>query len=74
MKVTATIARSMVIELLSVDQILCRHQTNQQRPKAMEITKIGTTILGRVVTIVRNMNTFLKIALEHISVAITIGG
>ena len=67
--VTATIARSMVIEILSVDQSLCGHKINQQRLKAMDIT----TILGRVVTTVRSMKTFLRIALEHISVATTIG-
>ena len=74
MKVTATIARSMVIEILSVDQSLCGHQTNQKRPKVLEITTIGTKTLDIVVTTVRNMDTFLKIALEHTSVAITIGG
>ena len=74
MKVTTTIARIMDIEPLNAYQILCGHQTNQQRPKAMDITTIGTIILGRVVTTVRNMGTFLRIALEHISAANTIGG
>ena len=73
LKVTTTIARSMDIEPLNVDQSLCGHQINQQRPKAMDITTIGTTILGRVVTTIRSMDTFLRIALEHISVATTIG-
>ena len=61
--VTATIARSMVIELLSVDQNLCGYQTNWKRPKSMGITTIGTTILGRVVTTIRSMDTFLRTAL-----------
>ena len=74
MKVTATIARSMVIELLNVDQSLCGHQTTSKKPKIIDITTIGTTTQGRVVTTVRNMDTFLKIALQHTSVAITIGG
>ena len=72
--VAATIVRSMVIELLSVDQSLYAHQTNQQRQKVMDITTIGITKLGKAVTTIRIMDTFLRIALEHISVAITIGG
>ena len=72
--VTTTIAKSMVIEILSVDQSLCGHQTNQKRPKSMDITTIGTTTLGGVVTTIRSMDTFLRIALEHISVASITGG
>ena len=64
----------MVIDLLSVDQSLCGYQTNQKSTKSMDITTIETTILGKVVTIVRNVDTFLRIASEHISVATTIGG
>ena len=74
LKVTTTIARRLVIELLSANQSLCGHQTNQKRPKAMDITTIGTTILGRAITTVRSMGTFLRIALEHISMTIIIGG
>ena len=59
--VTATIARSMVIYILSGDQSLHGQQTNQQRLKAMDTTIIGIAI-GRVVTIVRIMGTFLRIA------------
>ena len=70
--VTTTIARSMVIEILSVDQSLCGLKTNQKRLKAMDITTIRTTILARVVTTVNNMDTFLRTTLEHILVAITI--
>ena len=64
----------MVIEPLNVDQSLCGHQINLQSPKAMAINTIEITTLGRAVTIVRNMDTFLRIALEHTSVATTIGG
>ena len=64
----------MVIELLNVDQSLCGHQTNKKRPKNMDITTIGTTTLGKAITSIRNMDTFLEIALEDISMEITIGG
>ena len=72
--VTATIARSMVIELLSVDQSLCGHQINQKRLKSMDTITIGTTILVRVVTTVKSMGTFLRTALEDISMATIIDG
>ena len=74
LKVTTIIARSMDIESLSVDQSLCGHQTNQKRPKTMDITTIGSTTLGRVVTTIRNMNTFLRTTLEHTLVETTICG
>ena len=64
----------MDIEPLNADQSLCGHQINQKRPKAMDITTIGTKILGKVVTTIRNMDTFLKIALEYISMETIIGG
>ena len=64
----------MDIEPLNAGQSLCGHQTNKQRPKSMDITTIGITTLGRVVTTIRSMDTFLRIALEHILVAITISG
>ena len=72
--VTTKIARSMVIELLSVDQSLCGHQTNQKGPKAMDTTIIATKILDKVVTAIRSMGTFLKIAQEHISMETIIDG
>ena len=71
--VTTTTTRSMVIELLSADQILCGHQTNQQRPKFMDITTIGITTLGRAITTIQSMDRFIKIALQHILMVITIG-
>ena len=74
LKVTTTIARSMDIDPLNVDQSLCGHQTNQNRPKIMDITTIGTTTLGIAAITIRNMDTFLRITLEHILVATTIGG
>ena len=60
LKATATIARSMDIEPLNADPSLCGHQTNQQRQIVMDITTIGTTTLGRSITIVKNMNTLLR--------------
>ena len=60
MKVTTIVARIIDIEPLNVDENLCGHQINQQRPKVMDITTIGITTLGRVVTTVNNMDTFLK--------------
>ena len=74
LKVTSTIARSMDIDPLNAYQSLCGHQTNQQRPKDMDITAIGTIILGRAITTVRIMDTFSRIALEHISMAAVING
>ena len=74
LKVTTIIARSMVIELLSADQSLCGHQTNQQRLKSMDITTIGITTLGKDVTIVRIIGTFLRTTSKHISVATIIDG
>ena len=64
----------MVIDALNVDKSLYRHKINNQRPKSMDITTIGTTILGKVVTTIKSVDTFLRIVLEHILVAITIGG
>ena len=40
----------------------------------MDITIIETTILGKVVTTINNIDKFLRIALEHIFVATKIGG
>ena len=61
LKVTATIARSMDIESLNVGPSLCGHQTYQQRQIVMDITTIGTTTLGRAITTIKNMDTFLRI-------------
>ena len=60
--VTATIAKSMDIELLSVDQSLCGHLIILQGEITMHTTTIGTTIQGKVVTTVKNMVMFLKTA------------
>ena len=62
LRVTTITARNMDIEPLNADQSLCGHQINQQRHQAMEITIIGITTPGIAVTIVRNMDTLLKIA------------
>ena len=58
--VTATIARSMDIEPLSVDQSLCGHQINLQGETTMHITTIETTIKGKVVTTIKNMVMYLR--------------
>ena len=60
--VTTTIARSMDIEPLNIDQSLCGHQINIQGETTMDTTIIGTTIQGKVVTIVRNMVMYLRTA------------
>ena len=62
LKFVATTVRSMDIELLSVDLSLCGHQTNQKRQEIMDISTIGTTTLGRDVTIVKSTDTSLRIA------------
>ena len=58
--VTTTIAKIMDIELLSVDQSLCGHLISLQGEKTMHTTIIGTTIQGKVVTIVKNMVMYFK--------------
>ena len=63
----ATIARSMDIEPLSVDQSLRGHQISMKGGTTMYTTTIGTTIQDKVVTIVKSMVTYPRIALEHIS-------
>ena len=72
--VTTTIARSMDIEPLSVDQSLCGHQINMQEETTMHTITIGTTTQGKVVTIIKNMDIYLITALEHTSREITTDG
>ena len=60
LKVTATTIRSMDIENLNANPGLCGHQTNKKRQKVMDITIIATITLGRVITIVKLMDTFLR--------------
>ena len=74
LKVTATTLRSMDIEPSSANLNLCGHQTNQQRQKVMDTCIIGTTILGKVVTTIKSMETFLTTKLEHILVVTTTDG
>ena len=62
-----TIARSMDIKPLSVDQSLCGHQINMQEEKTMDTITIGTIIQDKVVTIVKSMVIYPRIALEHTS-------
>ena len=46
----------------SVDLSPCGHQKNWQRKEFMDTSIIGTTILGRVVTTVKSMDTSLRTA------------
>ena len=71
---TTTIARSMDIEPSSADQSLYGHQINMQEKKTMHTITIGTTTQGKVVTIVKSMDIYLIIALEHISKEIILDG
>lgn len=72
--VTTTIARSMGIEPLNVDQSLCGHQISMQRETTMHTITIGTIIQGKVVTIVKSMEIYLRTILEHMSRETTIDG
>ena len=62
-----TIARSMDIEPLSVNQSLCGHQISMKGETTMHTITIGTTIQGKIVTIVKSMVIYPRIVLEHIS-------
>ena len=64
----------MDIEPLSADQSLCGHQINMKEETTMHTITIGTTTQGKVVTIVKNMDIYLRIASEHISKEIITNG
>ena len=66
LKAIATIVRSMDINHMNADLMPSGHQTRSQRDNTMENPTIGITIQGIVVTIVKNMDIFLKIAQGHI--------
>ena len=72
--VTTTIARSMDIESLSANQSLCGHQISMQEETTMHTITIGTITQGKVVTIVKGMDIYLRIALEHLLKEIIIDG
>ena len=72
--VTTTIARSMDITPLSVDQSLCGHQFIMQGETTTHTITIGTTTQGKFVTIVKNMDIYLRTALEHTSRETTTDG
>ena len=74
MMVTAIIARSMDIEPLSADQSLCGHQISMQEETTMHTITIGTTTQGKVVTIVKSMDIYLRTTLEHTLKDTTIDG
>ena len=57
---TTTIARSMDIEPLSVEQSLRGHQISMQEGTTMHTITNGTTIQGKVVTTIKNMVMFLR--------------
>ena len=59
---------------MNADLMPSGHLTSRQRYKKVENPTIGSTIQGTLVTIVKNMDIFLRIALEHISKATTTYG
>ena len=64
----------MDIEPLSVDQSLCGHQISMQEETTMHTITTGTTIQGKVITIVKRIDIYLRIALQHTSMGTTIEG
>ena len=72
--VTAKIVRSMDIEPLSADQSLCGHQISMQEEKIVHTITIGTTTQGKVFTIIKSMEIYLRTTLEHTSKETTIDG
>ena len=72
--VTAIIARSMDMEPLSVDQSLYGHQISMQKETTMYTITIRTIIQGKVVTIVKSMDIYLRTTFEHTSRGTTIDG
>ena len=72
--VTTTIANSMDIEPLSANQSLCGHQINMQEETTMHTITIGTTTQGKVVTIVKNMDIYLRTMSEQTSKETKIDG
>ena len=69
-----TIARSMDIDHLSVEESLCGHQISMQEETTMHTITIGTTSQGKVVTIVKYMDIYLRTTLEHTSKETTTDG
>ena len=58
----AIVVKSMNMENMSVDPSLNRHLTRRPRYLSKVILMTGITIQGIVVTIIMNMDTFLRIA------------
>ena len=56
--VTAAIAKSMDIELLSADQSLCGHQISMQEEKIVHTITIGTTTQGKVTLLLLRVWTY----------------
>ena len=59
---TATTVRNMDIEPLNVDPNPCGYQTSQQNKEFMDTSITGITIPGKLVIIVKIMDTSLRIA------------
>ena len=71
LKDATIIVRSLDTKPLNADPSPHSHQT---REEAMKIPLIGITIQDIAVTIVKSMDTFLRITLKHILEATTIDG
>ena len=67
LKDIATTIKSMDIEKMNIDPRLTRHLTSKTRHLRKVTLKSRITIQGIVVTSVKNMDTFLRIAYGHIS-------
>lgn len=59
---------------MNANLMLSGHQKRRQRYKKMENPMIGIITQGTVVTIIKNMDMFLRIKLEHILEATKIDG
>ena len=62
MKDTGITMRSMGIEHMSIDPSPSGHQTSRKRYNPIKNPIIGVTIQGIVITIVKSMDMFLRIA------------
>ena len=74
LKDTTTIVRIMDTKYMNADLRPSGHQSNKQRYTKMETPMIGITTKGIVITIVKNMDMFLRIILRHTSEVTTRDG
>ena len=63
---TSKIVRSIDKNHMNVDLRPSEHQTSRQRYNKMENPMIGIATQGKIVTIIKNMDMFLRIGLKHI--------